>query len=206
MAVTSFHHLRSLTIAFFIGGDLNQVKSVDTNANDPIVVIYRHVEGIERVTSLAGLPVLDLIARGELPHVAESPPPDSPPKAPVRSTVRTLSGTTILDPHTPEMLAQALGFPYLPLDDVAINPEIGFLILRTAPGKKGHASDGQARTNLLWEIAEDTFHGIPLLTDTADVAARLYGERPKAGPAPQTSPTTPRPRLPSQARRDPTPR
>jgi hypothetical protein len=184
---------------------LGQVTFTDADA-DPIVVIYRDAKGIERVTSLAGPRVLDLIARGELPHLAACPRPQSPLNVAVRSVVRRLSGATMLYPSSPETLAQASGFPYFPLDDVAINPEIEFLILRTAPEKKGHASEGQSRTNLLWEIAEDTFHAIPLLTDAADIAARMYGERPKAGSAPQMSSVARLPQLPSPRRRDPTPR
>jgi hypothetical protein len=171
---------------------MDQFTSADTG-DDPIVVIYRHVEGIERVTSLAGLPVLDLIARDELPSLAESSPPAGPPNALVLSAVRRLSSATLFNPAAPETLAQGFGFPYLPLDGIAINPEIGFLILRKAPGKSGNARDGRTRTLLLWEIAEDIFHGMPLLTDTAEVAAHLYGERPKPGPLPHTSRTTPRP-------------
>ncbi len=169
---------------------MDQVTSADTD-DDPIVIIYRHVEGIERVTSLAGLPVLDLIARGELPHIVASPPAENPPHASVLSAVTRFSGATIFYPRPPEVLAQAFGLPYLPLDDVAINPEIGFLILRVTPGRKGVRPEGWTRTNLLWEIAEDTFHSMPLLTDTAEVAAQMYGRRPKTGPAPRLSPTAP---------------
>jgi hypothetical protein len=162
----------------FIGGDVDQIICADTD-HDPIVVIYRQVDGIERVTPLTGLPVLDLIARDEIPDLTQNLPPETPPDARVQSAVRRLSGATMLDPRTPEMLGQVLGFAYLPLDEVAINPEIGFLFLRTKPGITGDAREGRAGTNLLWEVAEDTFHGMPLLTDTAEVAARMYGERPK---------------------------
>jgi hypothetical protein len=174
----------------FIGGDMDQLTFADTK-DDPVVVLYRHVEGIERITSLGGTPVLDLIAQNELPHLAQRPLLESSPNAPVLSAIRRLGGATILDPSTPETLAQALGFAYLPLDDIAVNPEIGFLVLRTRPGKKDDAPEGQTRTLLLWEIAEDVFHGMPLLTDTAEVAARMYGERPKASPAPRPSPMAP---------------
>jgi hypothetical protein len=175
----------------FLREELKQVKSTDTSGDDPIAVIYSHVEGIERVSSLADMPVLDLVARNELPHLAQCLLLESPPNPPAPSAVRRLSGATTRDPRTPETLAQDLGLPYLSLDDIAINPEIGFLMLRMTPGKKGDAPEGRARTLLLWEIAEDIFHGMPLLTDTAEVAARMYGERPKASPAPRPSPMAP---------------
>jgi hypothetical protein len=64
-AVTFYSGIAALTKPLFIGGNLNHLTSTDTE-DDPIVVVYRHVEGIERVMSLAGLPVLDLIAQDEL--------------------------------------------------------------------------------------------------------------------------------------------
>jgi hypothetical protein len=51
--------------------------TTDIESHDPIVVIYRQVEGMERITSLDGLPVLDLIARGTLPPFIRSLPPES---------------------------------------------------------------------------------------------------------------------------------
>jgi hypothetical protein len=141
-----------------------------------------------------------MIARDEIPHLVESLAPGSPPTASVLSAVRRLSGATLFNPAAAETLAQRLGFPYLPLDGIAINPEIGFLFLRTGPGKNGDAREGRPRTLLLWEIAKDVFHGVPLLTDTVEVVARMYGERPKSRPGPQPSPTRPR-RSPASSRR-----
>jgi hypothetical protein len=112
----------------------------------------------------------------------------------------------MLDLNTPETLAQALDFPYLHLDGVAINPKIGFLFLRTAPGKKDDARGCRARTYLLWEIAEDTFHGMPLLTDAAEVAARMYDDSPKAGLTPQKSLSAPQRQRHSLRRGNPTPK
>jgi hypothetical protein len=168
---------------------VDQLSSTGTD-DDPIIVIYHHVEGSERVTSLAGLPVLDLIARHELTLVAQSPRPESLRNAPVLSAVRRLSGAILFNPASPETLAEDFGFPYLSLDGVAINPEIGFIIFRSTPGK---ARDGRARTLLLWESAEDSFDGMSLMTDAAEVAARLYGERPKASATLKASQAAPRP-------------
>jgi|SRR5579871_5651172 len=97
------------------------------------------------------------------------------------------------NPRTPDARADSR-LPYLPLDGVAINPEIGFLILRTAPRKKEVARENGARSNLLWEISEDIFHGMPLLTDTVEVAPRMYGQRSKSDVTHRTSPTAPRSR------------
>jgi len=181
---------------------------ISPGADDgPIVVIYRHAEGIERVASLAGLPVLDLIARNELPNAAVSQLPAHPPGAPALSAVRRLSGATMLDPRAPETLAQALGFAYLPLDDTAINPEIGFLILRAAPGNKSEAPEGRAKSNLLWDVGDDIFDCMALQTDAAEVAARMYRERPKAHIAHSTSPAAPHGPQPLSPRRgDPAPK
>jgi hypothetical protein len=83
-----------------------------------------------------------------------------------------------------QALALAFGFPCLALDDVALNPEIAFLILRTILAKRGDTRDCRTRTNLLWESTEGGFHGMPLLTDAIEVAARIYGNEPGSQPGP----------------------
>jgi hypothetical protein len=180
---------------------VKHITAAEADLDDPIAVIYREDEMTERVTTLIGVPALDLQVLGSLPYVVKGPPRTRPPNPSSMSVLRRLSGRTLHDPRPPKALAEALGFLYLEADAAAINPNIGFTILRITPRETATVGENRARTNLFWETRKGVFQCMQLLTDVVELAALTYGAIPKSRTPSPMSPARPR-RRPALLRRE----
>jgi hypothetical protein len=180
-------------------GHVKHVTSPDIDS-DPVVAIYREDEGLDRVISLIAARALNLDVLSACPHLMKGLPPATAPNPAGGSLLRRLSGRTLLDPRPPQEAAEALGFLYLDADDVAINPNMGFILMRVTPIQSAPA-EGRARTCLLWEAAPGAFDCMHLRTDVVQIAQLRFGDGSKSRPWPPVLPSRPR-RRPVPPRRE----
>jgi hypothetical protein len=160
---------------------------------DPVAVIYREDEGLDRITSLIAARALDLDVLNACPHLLKGSPPAMTPSSAGGSLLKLVSGRNLLDSRPPKEVAGALDFLYLDADDVAINPNLGFILMRVTPTLNAPSAEGQARTCLLWETAAGAYDCMHLRTDVVRIAALRFGNAPKSH--------SPRPMLPPRPRR-----